>query len=132
MRRKRMRFFQRLSITKKLHAIIMASVAAALLLACSAIGLYEFQSQRAWLASEMWTQAEMIADNSTAALSSNDRESAVELLRGLKAQSDVVAARLYSSDGKNFASYTRAGGAPVWESTRISVASSAFSHGRLI
>ena len=127
-----MNFFKRLSITKKLHAIIMASVGAALLLACSAIGLYEFESQRAWLASEMWTQAEMIADNSTASLSFNDREAAVELLRGLKAQSDVVAARLYSSDGKTFASYTRAGGAPVWERGRVGAANSAFSNGRLI
>ncbi|HLG97564.1 MAG TPA: response regulator [Bryobacteraceae bacterium] len=126
-----MRLFRRFSITKKLHAIVMLSVGAALLLAYSAIAAYEFASQRARLAVEMWTQAEMIADNSTAALSFDDRESATELLRGLNAQSSIVAARVSSNGGKVLASYVRRGAAPVW-ATEAGDRANAFTRGRLI
>ena len=126
-----MKFFRRFSITKKLHVIVMLSVGTALLLACSTIGLYEFASQRSRLVAAMWTQAEMVADTCTAALSFDDRESAAELLRGLSAQSSIVAARVSSHSGKTLASYTRAGGAPLW-AIDAQAPTNTFMRGRLI
>jgi Periplasmic sensor domain len=114
MRRLILFFLPRRSIAAKLHAIVMLCVTAALGLASTAIGLYEFAGQRAWLSREMSTQAQIIASNSTAALSFNDRDSAAELLRGLKAESSIVAARLILPDGRDIAEFVRAGGSPRW------------------
>jgi signal transduction histidine kinase/CheY-like chemotaxis protein len=127
-----MNFLSRGSITAKLHTIIMLCVTAALFLSSTAIGLYEFAGQRASLASDMWAQAEIIANNSTAALSFNDQESAAELLRGLKSESSVVAARLILSDGRNFAQYVRPGASPRWAPAVPASNGSGFAEGRLI
>jgi len=127
-----LRLLPRRSIGAKLHAIIMLCVTAALVLSSTAIGLYEFAGQRAWLSREMSTQALLIASNSTAALSFNDRESAAELLRGLKGESSIVAARLISLDGRDFAEFVRPGGSPRWIRPIPGTHGCRFAEGRLI
>jgi len=127
-----MNILPRGSITAKLHTIIMLCVTAALLLSSTTIGLYEFAGQRASLARDMWAQAEIIANNSTAALSFNDPESAEELLRGLKSEYSVVAARLILIDGTTFAQYVRPGASPRWTAPVPLSSGSRFVEGRLI
>ncbi|HMD47441.1 MAG TPA: ATP-binding protein, partial [Bryobacteraceae bacterium] len=125
-------FLPRRSIAAKLHTIIMLCVTAALVLASTAIGLYEFAGQRAWLTREMTTQAQIIASNSTAALSFNDRDSAAELLRGLKGESSIVAARLMLPDGRNFAEFVRPGSPPRWIRPVPGTFGCRFARGRLV
>jgi signal transduction histidine kinase/CheY-like chemotaxis protein len=67
--------------------------------------------------------ADMIASNSTAALTFDDAKTGTELLSGFKASRHIVAAYMYSSDGRPFAGYYRdgAGGAPpTYENKAVS------------
>jgi two-component system, sensor histidine kinase and response regulator len=132
MRRLTLRLLPRHSITSKLHAIIMLCVTAALALSSTTIGLYEFVGQRAWLTREISTQAQIIASNSTAALSFSDRDSAAELLRGLMDEPSIVAARLVLPGGINFAEYVRPGQSPRCVETPPAFSGSCFTQGRLV
>ncbi len=81
-----------LSIKQKLRLIIMVTVGAALMLACTAVLGYDYVTFR---------------ENSTAALSFGDQNATEEILSGLKAEPGIVAACIYSSDAKPFAIYRR-------------------------
>ena len=97
----------RLSIKRKLQGIIMLTVTAALLLVCGVLLASSFLVTRSTMKDELELLARMIGQNSTAALTFNDFESARDLLKGLSTQPALVAGFLYSGDGKVFASYLR-------------------------
>jgi signal transduction histidine kinase/CheY-like chemotaxis protein len=103
------RVLSRLSIKHKLQGIIMLTVTAALLLVCSVLLASSLIATRGAMKGELELLARMIGQNSTAALSFNDHESAQELLQGLGAQPTLLAGFLYSADGKAFAGYLRPG-----------------------
>src|SRR5450432_2748225 len=95
--------FRKLSVKRKLQAIIMSTVIAALLLSCGALLVSQAVGLRGSMKANLQILARMIAENSTAALSFEDRPAARELLRSLDAQPAVRAAGIYSADGKLFA-----------------------------
>jgi signal transduction histidine kinase/DNA-binding response OmpR family regulator len=97
------------SIGQKLQAIIMLTVGVALLLACCALLWREISHLRHSMRTAVLILAEMVAENSTAALSFDDRAGANEVLQGLKAQPFITAACIYSADGQPFSSYVRGG-----------------------
>ncbi|MGD0871680.1 MAG: ATP-binding protein [Bryobacteraceae bacterium] len=99
--------WRKVSVKQKLRAIIMLTVAAALLLACGALLSEEVARTRASMKRRMEIMAQGIGINSTAALSFDDSSSLHELLQGLQAQPAIVAACLYSADGRAFATYVR-------------------------
>jgi two-component system, sensor histidine kinase len=103
-----MRWLNELSLEHKLQAIIMASVAAALLLVGTSTVVFEVLSNRSDMRQESQTVAQIIGQNSVAALSFKDPESADQLLSGLAAHAGIVAGALYSDDGEIFAVYRRA------------------------
>jgi signal transduction histidine kinase/CheY-like chemotaxis protein len=119
------------SLERKLQAIIMSTVIAALLLACAAQLASETVSQRDAMKTDMHLLARMIGENSTAALSFGDQKSAFELLQGLKAQPSVVAAAIYSATGQVFSRYARATGSEIVPAN-AGADRSAFENGRLI
>ena len=127
-----MELLRKLSLKRKLQAIIMLTVAAALVLACGAILTYDIAGLRSSMRSDFELLAEMVGENSTAALSFSDQRSARELLQGLKAQPAVVGACLYSSDGKLFASYVRPDASRNFTPARPGRDRSAFENGRLV
>jgi len=86
----------------------MMSVAVALTLASAALVTYEFVNQRQSMERELKMLAEMIGENSTAALTFEDYSSAQQLIESLRAQPSVVAAALYSAQGVAVARYVRA------------------------
>ncbi|HEX5230558.1 MAG TPA: response regulator [Bryobacteraceae bacterium] len=96
-----------LPIRFKLRLIVMLTVGAALLVACGAVLLYHYYTLRDSLRLDIGVLAEITADNSTAALSFGDRKSAEELLAGLREKRSIVAASLYSADGRVLAVYRR-------------------------
>src|SRR5471030_556418 len=95
--------FRKLSVKRKLQAIIMSTVIAALLLSCGALLVSQAVGLRGSMKANLQILARMIAENSTAALSFEDQPAARELLRSLDAQPAVRAAGIYSADGKLFA-----------------------------
>ncbi|HEY6169005.1 MAG TPA: ATP-binding protein [Verrucomicrobiae bacterium] len=99
-----------LSIRSKLTLIVMATSCTALIVASVALGVYDQLSFRANLLQDVVTRAEIIGNNSTAALSFGDPRPVEETLGALSADPHLVAAAVYDSAGNEFARYDRAGG----------------------
>ncbi len=87
-------------------ALTLISVLA-LLLASGAFMAYDVLSFRAKMVDDLQTLAEIIGNNSTAALTFNDPPAAAQVLGALRAKPDISAAYLYIPSGKLFASYRR-------------------------
>jgi PAS domain S-box-containing protein len=101
----------RLSFRAKIVMVMLAACGTAVALAYAAFLLYDRSSFRAQLASQLTTEATIVAMNSTAPLSFGDTTVGRETLGTLRAESSVVAARIYTADGVPFVSYeTPAGG----------------------
>src|SRR5271169_696791 len=102
-----MRHFGDLSIRHKLTALFMAiSGFTALAVSCP-MAIYDVITFRRAVAQNLAVLGDVLAGNSTAALTFHDAESARDVLRALRAEPDVTAACIYTSDGKPFAEYGR-------------------------
>src|ERR1017187_10491945 len=99
--------FRNTTIEIKLRLIIMLTVVAALALACVAILTYDRMTFRSSMQRDLAILAEMVGSNSTAAITFGDQKAAADLLAGLKANSHIMGACIYSTDGKPFATYRR-------------------------
>ncbi len=104
-----MQFFKKASIRHKQTAIIMLTTGVALLLVCAAFVVYEILTFRKSMVANLTTHAEIIGNNSSAALDFNDKEVAQETISALRAEPDIVAACLYLKDGTPFVVYIRPG-----------------------
>lgn len=93
------------TIKLKLQIIIMITVAVSLLLACSAVLVYDQMVQRAALREDLEVKADILASSSTAALTFGDHQAIEELLNGLRSRHAIITAVMYSADGEVFASY---------------------------
>lgn len=102
-----MQFLREMSIGRKLTAIIMVTSAVTLLMACVAMGVYDVLSFRRSMTVDLATLAEVVARNSTAALTFQDAKAAEDVLAALKAEPHITAACIYDADGKAFAKYIR-------------------------
>jgi uncharacterized membrane protein affecting hemolysin expression len=95
---------QDISIKRKLTLIIMtASFLAVLLVSAGFIG-YELVTYQRSMTHDLKTLAEIIGNESTSALTFEDRERAEEILSALTAERHIIAAGLYKN-GKLFAQY---------------------------
>ena len=103
-----MQVFRDLSIKRKVTLMIMSISIFTLLLSYGLIMTYDRIVERRAMVRNLATQAEIIGNNSTAAISFNDPDSAKETLAALKAQPRIVSAVIYTSDHKPFARYQRA------------------------
>ena len=97
------------SIKRKLTLVTMTTSCAALLVACALFVVYDYLTFRQTLAKEISTMADIVGGNSTAALSFDDKESASEVLRRLRAQESIRTAVLIDAAGRTFASFQAAG-----------------------
>jgi signal transduction histidine kinase/CheY-like chemotaxis protein len=98
---------QNLSIRRKLILITMLTSSIALLLSSASFLIYDLISFRHLLTQDLTTQAEIIGYNSAAAMAFKDEPAATATLSALMVKGDIVAAVLYSPDGKMFAQYFR-------------------------
>ena len=87
-----MRTFRQLPIKQKLMVIVMATTAVALLLAGFGIVLSDAILFRGYLERDLTALAQIIADNTTAALTFDDPKAAAETLTSLKARDHIVTA----------------------------------------
>ena len=107
-----MRLLRDISIRQKLTRIVMLTCSVVVLLACIAFAVYDITTYRRNLAIDLSTVAEIVGQNTAAALTFNDPESAHETLNSLQAKPHVVAACIYGPDGSVFARYNRPGSNP--------------------
>jgi two-component system, sensor histidine kinase len=103
---------RRLSLKKKLQAVIMLTVAAALLVACSVLLAWEVVTVRNSVRTETQVLAGMISENCSAALVFEDASAAIDLLQGLMTQPSVISSEIYTASGHAFASYFRSSEEP--------------------
>jgi PAS domain S-box-containing protein len=102
-----MHFLKKTSIKSKQTLIVMLTSGVALLLACAAFGFYEVLTFRATMEQNLSTLADIIGDNSSAALDFSDPKAATETLFALKAQPNIEGACIYTAKGDVFALYDR-------------------------
>jgi signal transduction histidine kinase/DNA-binding response OmpR family regulator len=100
------------SIKRKLIFIIMLITTAALMLICGALAVNEVHSIRENMVKDNTVLADLIAMNSTAALSFNDTRDASELLDSFHAEPHVIAVSIYTKKGLPLANYIRPGSDP--------------------
>ncbi len=98
-------FFNRLSIQRKLIAVILAVSGMVLLLALLAFGFEHWSTLKKNLADEVQSLALVIAGNSSAALVIGDSQAAEETLSALAAVPHIVSGRIYAADGSLLAEY---------------------------
>jgi two-component system sensor histidine kinase/response regulator len=123
---------QNMSIGKKLMVIIMAISGLTLLLACLAIVVYDIIELRRGMVNDTYTLANMVAENSTAALTFHDAQAAKEVLRSLHTQPHVTAACLYTAEGQPFATYDRSGDSEAFSPPLPRNDGSSFENGHLL
>ena len=105
--------FADLTIRRKLSVLLLLSSGIGLVVASVALISFAFSSSRAVAERDLDTLAQVIADNSAAALTFQDWQTAREVLSGLRAKQEIVFACLYSgtaTDAELFASYGGAAG----------------------
>jgi uncharacterized membrane protein affecting hemolysin expression len=98
-----MQFLQKTSIKRKQTLIVMLTSGVALLLACGAFATYEVMAFRTAMVQNLSTLAEIIGNNSSAALDFSDPKAAKETLSALRAQPNIVAGCIYTAKGEVFA-----------------------------
>ena len=98
-----------LSIRRKLTLVSLITSTTVLLLACAALMVDEILTFRTDSARDLAVLADVLAQNTTAALAFQDEGEAKKTLMALQAESRLVAARLYDKAGRPFVDYTRAG-----------------------
>lgn len=100
-----MKVFRHGGIRRKLTMIVMASSGAALLLACLAFVVHDIFSYREVMRQDLSTRAQIIGNNSTAALSFGDPKPVDEIMDALSADPHLVVACVYDSERRMFAHY---------------------------
>src|SRR5882724_6584171 len=105
--------FQNISIKFKLPLLFLLFTAFMLSVAGAVLLIFDLRLVRQELVRNLSALAEIVGDNSTAALSFDSKENGQTILASLRNEPKIVAARLYQRDAagsfKEFVSYVRAG-----------------------
>src|ERR1051325_6626401 len=94
--------FGRASITRKQMLVIMLTSCMSLLLACGGFVAYEVMTFRTTMVESLSTLADIVANNSTAAVQYGVQKSAADNLAILRSKSSIEAAWIFVSGGKLF------------------------------
>ncbi len=106
-----MRFLDDLSLGRKLVLIITGISGTALLVACLLIISYDIHRFRVNQIEQLSLLADVLGQNSAAAMAFNDRQGASEILTSSRFASSVTGICLYLNDGSSFARFARD---PAW------------------
>jgi len=112
-------------------AIMLLTTAAAIVLTCSALILYELFTSRDESLEQIATLARVVSANSTAALAFRDEQDAQEVLGTLRTEPSIVAAALYDPNGKMLAAYAASGTQGALYPQRLGPDGYRFTSGRL-
>jgi two-component system, sensor histidine kinase and response regulator len=100
-----MKFFNDISIKQKLMRIIVMTCGVAMLLSYFAILLHEAISFNDDVRQELTSLADIVGNNTSAAIMFNDPKAATETLSGLKDKKNILAAYILSANDTVFAEY---------------------------
>ncbi|MFB9245693.1 putative bifunctional diguanylate cyclase/phosphodiesterase [Massilia antarctica] len=100
---------------KKLALTTILTAAAALFVASLALIVFQFLSMRGVLADDLRVQAQIVGNNSSAALLFNDVKAGEETLAGLAVSPSVASASIFDARGALLAHYQRGTGAQPGE-----------------
>ena len=92
-----------LSIRHKLLAMLMAMSCITALAVSAPMGTYDVLAFKSAMAQDLAILGDVLAENSTAALTFRDPEAAQSVLKALRAERNVTAACIYRADGEVFA-----------------------------
>lgn len=128
-----MKLFRTYSLRHKQMFMIMLTTGVALLLASIVVTAYEVINFRKVTVNHLSTLAEILGNNTAAALDFNDPKSAEETLSALKAERDVIGATVFDRNGKLFAQFDHPeDGMTYRPPDEPSPKGYRFEHGRLI
>jgi signal transduction histidine kinase len=96
---------QKTSIQTKIVTIILLTSGMVLLLTFAAYFLYEYYSFKRTTVYQLSLMSRMLGANSSAAILSNDREEATEILSSLQVEPHILAGGIYDSTNQLFATY---------------------------
>src|SRR5678815_436951 len=99
--------FRNLSLRRKQTVIIMLTSSIVLFLACAAFSIYEVITFRKVVVQHLSTLAEIVGNNTSAALDFDKSDSAVETLSALQAEPGIIGAWILGKKGKAFPQYDR-------------------------
>jgi diguanylate cyclase len=102
-----MRVFDHSSFAHKMTSIALITSGIASITLMASFLAYDLASAHAQMQSNLDTLAEVVGQNSTAALMFDDKPAAREMLEALRTEPSVVSACLYSPAGALFAEYRR-------------------------
>jgi PAS domain S-box-containing protein len=97
--------FSRLSFRLKLIALLTTTTALALLLAWTLIIMTDYASMKRQVAIAARTQADIVGQNTTAAIAFGDAEAARGALESLRSVPEILAASIRTPDGETLASF---------------------------
>jgi PAS domain S-box-containing protein len=100
-------------IRAKLRAIVLIISGLAVAGSCTVFVAYQWFTSRNELAHRLGVMADIVGDQSTAALEFDQPTQAAIILRALKAERQILFAGIYSREGRLFASYVREGVDPI-------------------
>ncbi|MGC2061853.1 MAG: response regulator [Thermodesulfovibrionales bacterium] len=97
--------FRDFPIRRKLTTIIILTSIFVLLLAAVGFLIYEVYDFKKTMVRDLWSLADVVGQNSTSALTFDDKTSAQETLSALKAKLNITWACIYDKDGRAFVKY---------------------------
>ena len=108
-----MHWWRSLGLRHKLVIIIQLTSSVAVMLACAAFMVYTWINVRRVMANDLTILGDVIANNSTAALSFDNATDGREVLQALRARPHIVRADLYDKNGRHFAAFVNEGADPL-------------------
>ena len=126
-----MKPFRDWSIRRKLTFLFVSMACVTTVIVSVSTGIFDVAGLKRSMAQDLSTLADVLGQNSTAALTFADTEAAHSVLQALKAKPNVTAACIYSADGKPFAIYVRRGMDPGFVPPSLQAPSASFASGRL-
>jgi len=99
--------FRRLSIRRKLTALMMLTAFVALVVASAVFGAYDYLTSRQALATKVAAVAEIVGGNSAAAITFDDPAAAASILERLREQPALRGAAIHAADGRLVAAFDR-------------------------
>ena len=124
--------FRDWSIRHKLTGLFVTMACVTALTVLLLVGAFDLGALKRAMAQDLSTLADVLAQNSTAALAFRDVGAAREVLQALKAQSGVTQACIYTEDGKPFVKYVRQGKESDFVPPPAQIRAASFESGRLI
>ncbi len=127
-----MRPFRDWPIRKKLTGLFVAMACITAITISVPLGVFDVWGLRRAMAQDLSTLADVLARNSTAALTFRDANAATDILQALQAEPSVTAACIYTEDGKPLATYVRQGNNSAFVPPAPLPQASRFERGHLI